>query len=79
MFKYRSKEILENRLIFINWDSKIDGIIEENRIIGFKDNSSISIKSFRVSDFTLIYNELAKVKSKYPVKLLRNIKKICTT
>lgn len=38
------KEILENRLIFINWDSKIDGIIEENRIIGFKDNSSISIK-----------------------------------
>lgn len=69
------KEILENRLIFINWDSKIDGIIEENRIIGFKDNSSISIKSFRVSDFTLIYNELAKVKSKYPVKLLRNIKK----
>lgn len=69
------KEILEERLIFINWNPNIINIQEETRIIEFSDRTHITIKSFSINKFDSLYLQLAKIKSKYPVKLLRTLKK----
>lgn len=69
------KSILEERLIFINWNPEINDIQEETRIIEFRDRTNITIKSFSLNRFDTLYLQLAEIKSKYPVKLLRTLKK----
>lgn len=69
------KSILEERLIFINWNPNVDSIHEETRIIEFSDRTHITIKSFSLNKFDSLYLQLSEIKSKYPVKLLRTLKK----
>ncbi len=66
---------LEKRLIFISWDSEIKDIRESTHNINFEDGSSISISRFIVSNFTDVYEQLAEITSKYPLKLVRTFRK----
>ena len=68
-------ELLKSRLIFVDWlkddDSFSYKINETSMIIGAK---SLSMKQVMLKDYGVLYELLAQNKSKYPVKILRELK-----
>jgi len=65
---------IKERLFYIVWDETVENCEDSTYNITFQDGSSLAIKQIRISDFSILYNTLAKQKSKYPIKLLRHAK-----
>jgi len=67
--------ILKNRLIFVEW-SKDESEMEVSPLnISFRPGKPIEMTKIKVNDYTELYSILLQIKSKYPTKLLRRIKK----
>lgn len=64
---------LQDRLIFVEWDSTKTSpeFLNSNIIL---DGSSIPIKSIKANDFTPIYEAISDVKRRFPAPLLRKLK-----
>lgn len=65
---------LQRRLIFIEWDEKVEKTEESTLMITFSPNEDITLTKFIVKDFGDVYKTVAKNKSDIPVKTLRKLK-----
>lgn len=65
---------IEERLFYIVWDEDVKGYKESTYSITFEKGRTLSMKKISLSDYTVLYNVLAENKSKYPIKMLRNVK-----
>lgn len=68
------KELLQKRLIFIEWDKDIDGYKEASLNITFPSNENITLTKFIVEDFEVLFKTVANNKAEIPIKTLRKLK-----
>ena len=66
-------KILENRLVFIDYKSRINGAVVSSHTIMF-GSSPLNLTKVTLSDFSILYRALRNKKSKLPVRLLRRFK-----
>lgn len=65
---------LKNRLIFIEWNNT-DGADEiKERVFSFDNQKSITMQSFCIKDYAILYNAIHSIHAKYEVRTLRRIK-----
>lgn len=65
---------LKNRLIFIEWNNT-DGADEiKERVFSFNNQKSITMQSFCIKDYSILYNAIHSIHVKYEVRTLRRIK-----
>lgn len=68
------KSILESRLIFISWNSEIEGYKIATNQLSFENGNVLSIKQYEINDFSILYRTICENKSKLPVQALRKLK-----
>lgn len=68
-------KFIEKRLFFVTWDSTEKDYRSESYTLEFDNKQVISMTRIFVNDFSKIYDVMAKNQSKYPVKILRTMKK----
>lgn len=73
-FEEEQKELLQKRLIFIEWDNNVEGYKESSLNINFPSNENITLTKYVVENFESLFRTISNNKSEIPVKTLRKLK-----
>lgn len=65
---------IEERMFYVVWDENVEEYEESTYSITFEGGRTLTMKKITLSDYSVLYDVLATIKSKYPVKMLRNVK-----
>ena len=66
--------MIADRLFYVVWDSNEKNFKESTYTITFDKGRSLTMRKISINDYSILYDELSKNKSKYPVKMLRYVK-----
>lgn len=70
-----SLEKLKNRLIFVEWSATERPIEISSLSLNFGSHKTVNMTRIILNDYSELYKVLLEIKSKYPTRLLRQIKK----
>jgi len=65
---------IADRLFYVIWDPDEDFYRESTYTITFDSGRSLTIRQIVLGNYSLLYDELAQNKSKYPIKMIRHVK-----
>lgn len=66
--------IIADRLFYVVWDSKETNFKESTYTITFDKGRSLTMRKISINNYSILYDQLAQNRSKYPIKMLRYVK-----